>query len=225
MVHASKRSTRRFCFDLFVREGKTIFQNIAERDSRHKSLERIYAFYVVPGGRVGGRDKRVFEVFYGNRPFERVEELTQEEGEFPKFRDRFLNAHGATLLYERGDDGIVLCTLYPAASENYRRREEAIILAIIRGTHILTGAPILERHWRAFMSYMQYTSLDGEPTVGDRLRVWWLLSTRRLIIDNKAETAKVWTVSARILAFSATVGLSGFLLTIIQLWLNKYPDH
>lgn len=225
MVQASKRSFRRFCFDLFVRESKTIFHNIAEQDSRHKSLERFYAFYVLPGGRCGGHDKRVFEVFYGNSPFERVIELTQESGKFPKLRPKLLNAHGATLLYERGDDGIVLCTLYPAGTENYRRREDAIILDIIRGTHILTGAPILERHWRYFMSYMQYTSLDGETTIGDRLRIWWLLSTRRVIIGDKAEVTKVWTVAARLLTFSDTVGLSGFLLLIVQWWFSKGQCH
>lgn len=208
-----------------MREGKTIFQKIAEQDSRHKSLERFYAFYVLPGGRRGGHDKRVFEVFYGNSPFERVIELTQEDGTFPKISPKLLNAHGATLLYERGDDGVVLCTLYPAGTENYRRRENAIILDIIRGTHVLTGAPFLERHWRFFMSYMQYTSLDGEPTVDDRLRVWWLLSTRRLIIGDKAEVAKIWTVAARLLAFSATVGLSGFLLLIVQWLFSKGQCH
>jgi hypothetical protein len=208
-----------------MRESKAIFQNIAAQDLRHDSLMRFYAFHVLPGGRDGGHDKRTFEVFYGNRPFERVRELVQENGKIPQFRDRHLNAHGATLLYERSDDGIVLCTLYPACSENYRRREDAIILDVIRGTHVLTGAPILKRHWRAFMSYMQCTSLDGEPTIGDHLRIWWLLSTCRIIIGDKAEGAKVWTVAGRILTFSATIGLSGFLLAIVQWWFSKCQCH
>ena len=225
MAYPSRRRSRRFDFDLFVRESKTIFQRIATRDSRHQSLERVYAFHVLPGGRADGVDKRVFEVFYGQRPFEKVTELVQGKGAIPKVHDRLLTEQGATLLYERSDDGIVMCTLYPAGSEHYRRREDAIILAIIRGTHVLTGAPILERHWRAFMSYMQCTCLEGEPTIGDRLRVWWLISTRRLIINNKAEVAKVWTVSARIITFSISVGLSGFLLAIVQWWFNKYQCH
>lgn len=204
---------------------KRYFKISLPKDSRHKSLERIYPFYVLPGGRAGGVDKRVFEVFYGQRPFEKVTELVQGKGPLPKIHERLLTERGATLLYERSDDGMVLCTLYPAASENYRPREDAIILAIIRDTHVLTGAPIIERHWRVFMSYMQCTCLEGDPTIGDRLRVWWLLSTRRLIVDNKTEIAKVWTVCSHILMFSVSVGLSGFLLAIVQWWFTVSGDN
>ncbi len=141
----SRRLSRRFDFDFFAKVASSAFQGIAARDPRHGPLERTYAFYALPGGRDGGHDKRVVEIFYGQRPFESVQEVVRREHSLPALRHRLLTERGATLLYERGDNGVVLCTLYPACSENYRRREEAILLAIIRGTHVLTGTPTLER--------------------------------------------------------------------------------
>lgn len=220
----SPRRSRCFDFDLFARDAREVFRGIAARDARHGALEQTYSFYVVPGGRTGGHDWRVVEIFYGQRPFERVKEMVQQERAFPALRDRLLSESGATLLYQRGDNGTVLCTLHPAYSENYRRREEAIVLAVIRDTHLLTGVPALERHWRAFMSYMQYTALDGEPSTADRLRVWWLLWTRRLVINKTAEVPRVWVAAGRLAFFSATVGLSGFLLVLIQWWFAKNPS-
>lgn len=216
-----RRLSRRFDFDFFAKGASSAFKGIADKDPRHGPLVRTYAFYALPGGRDGGHDKRVVEIFYGQRPFESVQEVVRREHSLPALRHRLLTERGATLLYERGDNGVVLCTLYPACSENYRRREEAIVLAIIRGTHVLTGTPTLERHWRAFMSYMQYTSLEGEPTVLDRCRVWWLLGTRVLIVDTKSEVARVWTWLGRIAFYSVTVGLSGSLLAFVQWWFGK----
>jgi hypothetical protein len=224
MTRFSPRRSRRFDFDFFARDARAVFHDIAARDARHDALEETYPFYVVPGGRNGGHDRRVVEIFYGRRPFEQVRELVQQERSLPALRDRLLSESGATLLYQRWDNGTVLCTLHPAHSENYRRREEAIVLAVIRNTHVLTGVPTLERHWRAFMSYMQYTALDGEPSATDRLRVWWLLSTRRLVINKTAEVARFWVVAGQLAFFSATVGLSGFLLAFVQWWFAKNPS-
>ena len=85
------------------------------------------------------------------------------------------------------------------------------------------GSGLLNEHWHKFMSYMQCTSLEGKPTIEDRLRVWWLLFTKPQTVDGKTTTPKIRIVTVRLLQFAATVGLSGFLVAIWQ-WLQSKPS-
>lgn len=124
-------------------------------------------------------------------------------------KDRLLAESGARLVYQRVDNGPVACALEPAKSEGFSTSEDAILLERVGRSRVLRGAGLPDRHWWAFMSYMECTSLEGELSLGDRLRVWWLLATRTLVVDGVERTALYLRVLAQVATFSATVGLPG----------------
>jgi len=225
MERPSRRKVRRSDFDEFVRHACDTFGQIAARDPRNAFFDAVYRLCVTPGGAMGGTDRRLVEVFYGQRPIEAVREMVSREGRDPRLQERFLAEHGACLFYQRMDSGVVLVGLRPAGSEGFRRREQMILLEWIRGTHALTGPGTLERHWRAFVSYMEYTSLEGEPTLGDRTRVWWMLFVRPTVVKGEHVPALCWRAGATVAKFALTVGLSGFLLAIVQWLLGPAPPH
>lgn len=225
MARPSRRKVRRRDFDDFVEHARATFARIAAQDPRNAFFDAMYSLRVTPGGARGGLDRRLVEVFYGNRPIEAVTEFVTREGREPRLQERLLAEHGACLFYQHMDSGIVLAGLRPAGSEGFRRREEMIPLEWIRGTHALTGPGTLERHWRAFVSYMEYTSLEGEPTLGDRLRVWWMLFVRPTVVKGEHATALCWRAGAVAARFALTVGLSGFLLAIVQALTASSPPH
>lgn len=88
---------------------------------------------------------------------------------------------GASLLYRQGDDGAVTVYLYPAAVDGLRAEEDAIEIARYDNLSKMTGAGVLEAHWRAFRAYAETTSVDGAPTLADRTRVAWLRFSRPVI--------------------------------------------
>lgn len=212
----SKRRRRQINFEIFSHVAKEYFGKISEADGRHKSLEETYSFYVVPGGRNGGTNKREVEIFYGNRPFESVIDYVQREDGMPVRRRRLLTEHGASLVYDMADNGMVTCILYPPESDNLRRTESAIILDHIVKTEKLTGIPCLEGHWKYLMSYMQVASLEGEPTWRDRFRVMWLTLSRHIIVDGKHQSPWLREKLGWVVLFVLTVGFSGWALEIVK---------
>ena len=211
-----KRQFRRGCFDIFASDAEPQFTQIAQRDPDHQSLQNIYGFHVVHGGREGGLEKQVVEVFYGNWPYDLTAEISNRDPIPSRVRKRLLVEQGASLVYERVDNGSVLVTLIPAKSERFARHEEMVLLCIIRQTEKLTGIGTLKKHWRFFHSYMEYTSLDGLPTTVDYLRVWWVLFTRRLVVDGKERTPLFIQWGLKIIGYSLTVGLAGFWFEILK---------
>lgn len=222
-----RRDQRNSNFRIFFHHAREDFSKIVKQDLRHANFERVYGFGIVPGGRDGGLDKRVVEVYYGNRPFESITEMTNKsitgvELDFPTVRRRLLTEQGAELSYQRTDSGIIICTLWPAKTEGFNRKEDAIILDWIANSNSITGLPKLQYHWRSFMSYMQCTSLDGDPSISDRIRVCWLLFTKRIVVSGRMEERKFLTAFGSILYFSLSVGLGGFL---IELFKRIYSFH
>ena len=137
------RNFRRDCYKIFADDAQKNFAQIAQHDPNHKSLYDLYSFHVVPGGRQGGHQDEVVELFYGTRPYDATTELAANARELPRLRKRLLAESGATLLYERVDNGSVLVTLYPARSERFSRKEDMILLSRIRNPQKLTDFPSL----------------------------------------------------------------------------------
>lgn len=213
-------------FKWFASHSKDWFSEVAASDPRHSHVAELYGFQVAPKGRNGGIDDRTVEVFYGQRPFEGVKELVVQEDGLPSLRQRHLVERGASLRYRRGDNGAVIVTLAPAITEDFAQQESAIVLEFmtdpspLRAPPWLVVPPRIEKHWRCLMSYLQCTSIDGDPTIGDRMRLGWLRWTKPLIVEEKLTTPRWRTFAMQIIAWVLTVGLSGTVLFGLQ-WLFR----
>lgn len=216
----SRRPERDADGRLFIDLAVPWFWEIAKRDPRHEFLASTYGFYVVPGGLEGADSRHLLEVSYGQRPAEQVTGLRSQSdqgGSSPVPRRRLATEAGAGLRYQKTDHGTVLCLLEPARSQGSERPESLIVLAHIKEPRNLTGKPILERHWRSLISYFEFSSIDGDPGLSDRIRVGWLLFTKPLVIDGKAQQPRILQVGGQILKWVVTIGLSGALLKLARL--------
>lgn len=167
---------------------------------------------------MGGVDKRIVEVFFGNRAIDHVETFESQEGAFPRRQSQHLSERGACLRYERTDTGTVICTLFPAETKASRQKEDSILLEWVANPRSLHSKRKIGTHWRSLISYMQCTGIDGEPTTIDKLRIGYLRFTRRLIVDGRAETTHVVAALKSAFHYALTIGLSGFLLTLINVF-------
>lgn len=173
-----------------------------------------YTFNICPGGRYGGNSNIILEYFYGNRPYEGIRDMGAKG-----FVRKLLVEHGVTVLYQRDDRGYISCLLYPAGSENLSQIEDFIFLDIQISPEKLTKK-MLKKHFKYFMSYMHTTSLDGNPSWIDKLRVFWIKFNNPIAIDKKIHRPLRNKIFLDILKYALTVGLSGFILLLLQLFLN-----
>ncbi len=218
-----RRNIRRRDFESFRDSmAERWFGHLAEADERHVYFGSAYAFYVVKGGRMGGHDSRLLEVFYGNRPVDQTVETVSSGTGLPDIRTRFVVESGAALEYHRTERGTVFCLLTPARSEGFSPSESAVVLAHYRSPDSLHSPFEIDAHWRALMSYFECTALDGDPRWFDRFRVGWLRFTRPLIIGGKTQIPDYQAALFKIGEWSFTVGLSGAILFGIQ-WLIGAP--
>jgi len=213
------RQSRYKDFELFANEAKARFTNLRDADERANDFAEIYSFYAVKGGAMGGVDKRLVEVFFGNRPIDQIQTFELQGDQLPLQQHKTLIERGVVLHYQRTDAGTVVCTLFPANTMDLRQREDSIILDWIKNPKVLQSRRKIKTHWRAFISYMECTSVDGEPTVLDIIRVANLRFTRHLVIDGRIAKRKVVVAAEKILGYTLTVGLSGFLLLLINMML------
>ncbi|PXW91546.1 hypothetical protein C7444_1351 [Sphaerotilus hippei] len=211
------RQSRYEDFEKFTNDAEARFTELRDTDERAKNFSDFYSFYAVKGGAMGGIDKRVFEVFFGNRPIDHVQTFESQGGQFPLKQDQLLAERGATLRYERTDVGTIVCTLFPAKTKNLCQREDSIVLDWITYPKALHSRRTLEGHWRSFISYMECTSVDGEPRALDKMRVGHLRFTRLLVIDGRVAKRNVVEAVEKIVGYVLTIGLSGFLLTLINM--------
>ncbi len=205
------RLTRIEDFKKFKDEAENIFRTIAENDHSHKHLDEVFSLYIAPGGRMGGSDEKVIEVFYGSRTIGRVTTI----GENFQQRRRREVENGAALHYSLTDAGNVVCTLYPAKSDNRRPIEDSILFEYIKSPSSLRKKAT--SHWKAFLSYMEVTCLDGNPSLIQQSRVIYLRNFKQCIIDNTVQARKVSVLLKEVFKYVLTIGLSGFLILVFTL--------
>jgi len=203
------RAKRYLAFDKFYGGAKKLFESHAGSTPESKRLDNLYSLRICPGGRHGGLDKRKVEVFYGNRPFDSVIKVA---GNF-QTTEKLETAHGATLSYQRTDDGQVLCCLYPAASENFRPLEDFILLDMVKNPAKIERES--KRHWRMFLAYMEATCLDGKPSFFQTISVFYLRNFKSCVVDKTLQKRKASIFFGEIAKYTATVGLSGFIILFV----------
>jgi hypothetical protein len=211
------RAKRYAAFDKFYKGAKELFKTYADSTPECKHLGDLYSLCICPGGRHGGLNKREVEIFYGNRPFDSVTTI----GKNLEPTEKLETAHGATLSYQRTDDGQVLCCLYPAVSENFRPPEDFILLGIVKNPATLERES--KRHWKTFLAYMQVTCLDGKPSIFQRIRVFCIRNFKERVVNGTVQRRKASEVTGEIVKYAATVGLSGFIILFVT-WAKESSD-
>jgi hypothetical protein len=197
------RIDRRNDFETFFNSAKTTFIEFRDNDKRAEKFQNIYMLNVCPGSRAGGTDKRVVEIFWGSRPFDTITEGRNWMA---------LPEYGATLLFAMDDNGHVIVSLYPAYTENRKPVETCITLHIWLDPSRLLEKSFLKNCWGHFMAYMEYTSLDGNPTILQRLRISYLRNFKHLVIDNKWTPTKFSVSISRIRDLVVAACFSGAVL-------------
>jgi hypothetical protein len=206
---ARTRQERRNDFDEFYNSAKDTFISFRDEDTRAEKFERIYMLSVCPGSRAGGNNNRIVEVFWGSRPFETITQGNSWKS---------LTEYGATLLFERDDSGYVIISIYPAGTDNKKPIESSISLKIWIDPIKLKDKSFLKSRWNDFMAYMEYTSLDGNPTIWQRLKISYLRNFKHLVVDKKWQPTKFSEFSKDVLKWILTVGLSGVIIYFVTLF-------
>lgn len=200
----------------FSKYSKPKYQEILLSNKKNRDLDAFYTLNVCPGGSQGRLNERVLEIFYGSRPFD-----AQRRDPFSRTNLSFLVEYGARLHYYLMDNGRAATVLYPAKTDNYAPIEDSILVSINFNPHHFYVK--YARHFRLLNAYMRCTCLDGEPSYMDRMKVGILRFCRPMIIEGKQQPTRLYIWTTSIIKFALTVGLSGFLLLLIQSFMVSPP--
>ena len=206
---ARTRQERRNDFDEFYNSAEDTFIAFRDKDARAEKFERIYMLSVCPGSRAGGNNNRIVEVFWGSRPFETITQGNSWKA---------LTEYGATLLFERDDSGYVIISIYPAGTDNKKPIESSISLKLWIDPIKLKDKSFLKARWNDFMTYMECTSLDGNPNIWQRFKISYLRNFKHLVVDKKWQPTKFSEFSKDVLKWILTVGLSGVIIYFVTLF-------
>lgn len=205
------RADRISDFDRFQESVEAIFKKLQKTNPDYLSLEDYYGFSICPRGRAGGINSRLIEVFYGNRPYDKEKTV---EADF-KIVHHLLSESGAELSMLRDDWGYVCIQLFPAKTKYGKQKEDSVILHSHMDPKRLLRPRFQKKLIQKLNSYMSVTCLEGKPTICDRVRVAFIRLNKHLVIDETVQTILIMKWLGEVLKFVLTVGLSGFLLTII----------
>lgn len=205
------RLDRYAAFDEFFNCSEELFRKLADEDRQARYFETIYSFCICPGGAMGGDNRLSVEVFFGNRPFDRGPSRSHLS---------LVAEHGARLHYIRSDNGSVFCTLTPAQTDNIKSAELLILLEVVSNPRELLKVERLQRHFNLLTAYMAMTSLDGDPSLWQRMRYFRLQWFKRHYVLKRKKSRLKRTRAAneirRIGRWVLTIGLSGALLFGLQ---------
>lgn len=215
----STRQDRINEFKKFYDGSESLFGAFAKNDKNHKRLENLFSFYVSPGGRVLQYDDKLIEVFYGKRPIG----IKKELGDNLNIKEKAEIADGVTLQYVRTDDAHVICYLYPAKSENQRPIEDLLILDYVTNPKKLNKKA--KSHFKLFVAYMDSTCIDGELSLIQKLRVFYLKNFKKYIVRGVIQEQKAKKYVAELSKYVLTIGFSGFMILLITFYMDDIKSQ
>lgn len=203
-------------YERFFRRSKAMFRAYEKVDTHSHDLSRTYGFCPVPGGRNGGQEKRLVQIFFGSRPFDSTTQfVTDDKSGIPSRQLRLLTEAGALLQYYREPSGAVTCLLMPAQVENMGGMEDFIVLDRISNPLKLLDRAVTWRHWQYLISYMHCTCIDGDPNLLDRAKTAWIRFKNLRVVKNEEAGTILGKWFWKSVSFALTIGLSGFLLLLL----------
>ena len=212
--HSEKRFQRFKDFNVFYAKAKEIFEPYKNKGDRERFFEAYNMLCVVPGSRAGANDGNIVDVFWGQCVFDKA--VTGKTF-------RLKSESGATLFFIKNDNGYVSIHLYPAHTETMRPIEDFIVWREQIDPSRLLKKRFQDKCWSVFMSYMEVTSLNGDPTIAQRLHVWYLRKFKCTFENQKQMPVKFVAFVKKVGTWFLTVAFSGLAIFLLQLWLQQNP--
>lgn len=212
----NKRIERLKQFEDFQNKTPNFFEEKKNNIDVFKKFADYYSFCVCPKARNGGISKRLYEVFYGRRIYEIEEQIRSD---FSR-QTKQLTETGCTLSFGLNDHGYVAIILYPGKTDYTSQIETCIFIENYIHPKELSNNKFLERQWKYFNSYMETTSIDGNPNLLDKIRVFYLKNFKNKVIEGKYQDKPIVSASLTSLKFIMNIGLSGFLIYLLTVLPN-----
>ena len=196
------RFERNADFEKFGESAGAIFNRLMSESDGYLQLEKIYSFFVT-------RDTCI-NVCYGKKQY--TVAMGDQSGNSINTRTE----SGAQLRIYANDFGFVQVQLFPAETQFFKHKEEFILLYASLDPKCLLKPVFQRRLMRRLNSYMAVTCLDARPTICDKSRVARLRIIKLLCVGGKLQQRRLLTWLGSIFKYVLTVGLSGFLLLVIE---------
>lgn len=216
-----KRYERYNEFDKFQEIAKAAFESIRDNDPRGLIYQAFNMLSVCPGSRMGMDKRDIVEVFWGSKIYDR--EYRDKSGDRQRFK--FNTESGASLYFLRKDNGLVDIYLFPSTTDKRKSEEDGLLLKDDVEPKKLLSRWYRKRLWWSFMAYTEVTSLDGSPTLWQRLRVLKNRFVKPRVIDGVVQQRVVVGWVGKTLWWILTVGLSGCLVTAYYDWKNDEKEE
>lgn len=140
--------------------------------SRGAILDQVHCLCIM-------RTQTTLQIWFGNRPVPDRQAIGGGA----------VTESGATLTYSLGANGFILVLLSPASSNLHSFAEQHVRLEV----KPFSAARLrrdMRQHVKDLIAYHYVSSLDGRPTLPERVRVEWLRHTRPCDVDG--ETIVRW---------------------------------
>ncbi len=218
---AKARSQRFKDFEFFFQKAKEIFEPFKYNGDRERYYDDFYNLAVCPGSRMGGLESRIVEFFWGKRLFDKNESINQDG----RRSIHFESEDGTTMFFFKNDNGYVSIQLYPDHTEHRSPIEDFIFWRMEVNPSQLLKQRFQKRCWRAFMAYMEVTSIDGAPTLYQRIQVWYYRNFKRVVVNKKSIPPRYLLFLNKVSTWVMTVGFSGLVIFLLQIWLQPSPSE
>jgi hypothetical protein len=212
----NKRIERLNLFEKFQNSELNFFEGKKANNKTYKKFDNYYSLCIAPKGRNGGVSKRLYEVFYGRRIYDIQEQIRSDFSTETKQ----LTETGCTLSFCLNDHGYVAVILYPGKTDYTRQTESCIYIENYLHPKQLFNKTFLKKQWSYLNSYMETTSIDGNPRILDKIRVFYLRYFKNKVIDKIYQEKPIINALLTSLKFILNIGLSGFLIYVLTVLPN-----
>lgn len=204
-------------FQKFKQKSENDYKTIASNSKNNKDLEKLYGFYVAPGGRDGGINDRLVNIFYGHRPIG----VKRYIGSNFQVQTKTEIENGCQLSFHHLYNGKTFVTLYPCNSETFKFAEEFIVLDFLNNPKKLSSQRKQKMYFKLLNTYMAVTCSENNANIIEHLIVFYLRNFKQKCINNTVQRSNFFKASKKALTIIITVGFSGFCLAFIPFFSNS----
>jgi hypothetical protein len=207
---ARNRRQRYEHFQAFASEAEGLFGELFELANIPCSQYAVSA-----GGFKGGQDKRLVEIAFTNIIYDKIklEDSALAISAIAK-ENAILIEVGPSMTYQRRDNGDVVCILYPSRTYESREQEDLIILDYIRQPCHLWMLYV--DHWHDLLAYRACTTIDGMPSLWQRLRCAYLRHFKKRGVDLLCRPAKAPSWLKQLVVFTIGAAAGGLITNAVE---------